>query len=183
MGGVLVRANKTSCWQAKSSPLTKNGFYLPSSDNFIFGPTYNPHRAIIPTQVKINTHTHARWKQLTGSWSNFSEWHYVFCYYFKDLNFKFQLNQVNPLDVRSIYLSTAVTHTLLCKLIVCHIFTNVFQLVHISAVKFKVDYGQNIVGHITYWRIRHFGVFREIWHILIFDCALCVPLIWDCEIN
>ena len=25
MGGVLVRANETSCWQAKSRPLTKNG--------------------------------------------------------------------------------------------------------------------------------------------------------------
>ena len=28
MGGVWVRANETSCWQAKSCPLTKNGRYI-----------------------------------------------------------------------------------------------------------------------------------------------------------
>ena len=41
-------------------------------------------------------------------------------------------------------LSTAVAHTLLCKLdmvtIVNHIFTNIFQMTHISTLKFTEDY-------------------------------------------
>ena len=90
-----------------------------------------------------------------GAWSYFSKFSFLFHlknHHFKDVNWEFQLKWSSHLDARSrfVYCSCQYFYcvSLIMVTITRHIFINIFQMEHFSAVKFAMGYEKNMSYHV-----------------------------------